>query len=73
MQPGCVNTTELDIKKVCRSQGKPTSSSGACKHVGTGAQKKLNSQNLEELKREVELLKQRLDRRMIKMSKVADA
>uniref|UniRef100_A0ABD2WLJ1 Regulator of G-protein signaling 7 n=1 Tax=Trichogramma kaykai TaxID=54128 RepID=A0ABD2WLJ1_9HYME len=69
--PGCVNTTELDIKKVCRSQGRPTSSSGACQH--SGPLRKLVNRSVDELRHEIELLKLRLDRRIIKISKVAEA
>ncbi|XP_070157040.1 regulator of G-protein signaling 7 isoform X2 [Polyergus mexicanus] len=51
--PGCVNTTELDIKKACRSY----------KSV---VQPKF-------LQKQIETLKDRLDRTVIKVSKVAEA
>ncbi|KAL0276369.1 UNVERIFIED_CONTAM: hypothetical protein PYX00_003958 [Menopon gallinae] len=55
--PGCVNTTETDIKKACRKTAKAE-----------------NSQTcLENLKKQIDSLKDRLDRRNFKMSKVAES
>ncbi|XP_043462739.1 regulator of G-protein signaling 7 isoform X2 [Leptopilina heterotoma] len=77
--PGCVNTTELDIKKACRSH-KPIVK--ASKHLQLGvaggriSPPRTNSmlkQSAESLQRDVDILKQRLDRRIIKISKVAEA
>ncbi|XP_012280355.1 regulator of G-protein signaling 7 [Orussus abietinus] len=77
--PGCVNTTELDIKKACRSQ-KPVPK--ASKHLQLGVAGGRISPPLldgdgalpiESLKKEIEILKQRLGRRNIKVSKVAEA
>ncbi|XP_011500777.1 PREDICTED: regulator of G-protein signaling 7 [Ceratosolen solmsi marchali] len=79
--PGCVNTTELDIKKVCRNQSRPTTSGGrpetstpAFGGAQPSAIRRLNSQrSADDLKKDIELLRQRLDRRITKVSKVADA
>ncbi|EEB17270.1 Regulator of G-protein signaling, putative [Pediculus humanus corporis] len=55
--PGCVNTTESDIKKVCRKITKVES----------------NQSGIDSLKNQILFLKSRLDRRNIKVSKVAEA
>ncbi|KFM63702.1 Regulator of G-protein signaling 7, partial [Stegodyphus mimosarum] len=75
--PGCVNTTEMDIKKACR-MNKPFKSA---KHfqsaVGGGrispsvSEAELNSPQ-DSIKVEIKSLKHRLDRRNVKISKVAD-
>uniref|UniRef100_A0A1B6EHR9 Regulator of G-protein signaling 7 n=3 Tax=Proconiini TaxID=565685 RepID=A0A1B6EHR9_9HEMI len=65
--PGCVNTTELDIKKACRMN----------KTVAAPQQPSSNMANssatVEALNREISLLKTRIDRRNFKMSKVAES
>ncbi|XP_015428717.1 PREDICTED: regulator of G-protein signaling 7 [Dufourea novaeangliae] len=75
--PGCVNTTELDIKKACRSY-KPTSESS--KHVHLGASGRVPSQSgsnvppsVEALRKEIEVLNSILDRPNAKVSKVSEA
>lgn len=78
LQPGCVNTTELDVKKACRSH-KPTLRS--IEHLELGiAGGKISPQSesyitfmIESLEKEIDMLKDRLDRRNIKVSKVAEA
>ncbi|XP_066999200.1 regulator of G-protein signaling 7 [Anabrus simplex] len=76
--PGCVNTTEIDIKKACR-MNKPLKSS---RHLQLGVAGGRISPStseadlgtpLDHLKRHIKMLKQRLDRRNIKVSKVAEA
>ncbi|XP_049783624.1 regulator of G-protein signaling 7 isoform X2 [Schistocerca cancellata] len=76
--PGCVNTTEIDIKKACR-MNKPLKSS---KHLQLGvAGGRISPSTLEtdlatpveHLKRHIAMLRKRLDRRNIKVSKVAEA
>ncbi|XP_014289627.1 regulator of G-protein signaling 7 isoform X2 [Halyomorpha halys] len=59
--PGCVNTTEMDIKKACRMNKHPSG-----KASGSGL-------SLEVLQRELALLKTRLERSNIKISKVAES
>ncbi|XP_055946167.1 regulator of G-protein signaling 7-like isoform X2 [Argiope bruennichi] len=76
--PGCVNTTEMDIKKACR-MNKPIKSA---KHfqsaVGGGrispsiSDAELN-RPLEAIKVEIKHLKNRLERRVIKVSKAAES
>ncbi|CAL1284270.1 unnamed protein product [Larinioides sclopetarius] len=75
--PGCVNTTEMDIKKACR-MNKPIKSA---KHfqsaVGGGrispsvSEAELNSPQ-DSIKVEIQSLKYRLERRNVKISKVSD-
>jgi len=70
-QPGCVNTTEMDIKKVCR-MNRPrhgSSDAGQSKDAVTSKEKSLN---LEELSKQIKSLKYKLDRHSIKISKVAE-
>ncbi|XP_053687207.1 regulator of G-protein signaling 7-like [Sabethes cyaneus] len=62
--PGCVNTTEMDIKKAYR-RGASSLGSGS---AGTAA----NSNPTETMNKTINLLKQRLERRTIKVSKVAE-
>lgn len=75
-QPGCVNTTEMDIKKACRTY-KPISKLG--KHLGmTSTDVPSHSESflmssVESLNKEIEILKARLDRSNIKVSKVSEA
>ncbi|GLG96123.1 RGS7_0 protein [Gryllus bimaculatus] len=76
--PGCVNTTEIDIKKACR-MNKPLKSSRHL-HLGVAGGRISPSTSdaeiatpLEQMKRHIAMLKQRLDRRNIKVSKVAEA
>ncbi|CAK9810827.1 Regulator of G-protein signaling 7 [Anthophora quadrimaculata] len=76
--PGCVNTTELDIKKACRTY-KPISK--PCTHVQLGITSTNVSSNsesctvssIEALNKEIEMLKARLDRSNTKISKVSEA
>ncbi|XP_044018359.1 regulator of G-protein signaling 7 isoform X2 [Aphidius gifuensis] len=76
--PGCVNTTEMDIKKACRTK-KPIKAS---KHSQLGvAGGRISpthtdmpiNRSTEAMKKEIDILRQRLDRRNIKISKVAEA
>ncbi|KAH8411674.1 hypothetical protein KR215_008756 [Drosophila sulfurigaster] len=63
--PGCVNTTEIDIKKAYRR--------GGSSH-GTGSAGASVSKNpVEQLTRIIALRKQKLERRTIKVSKAAEA
>lgn len=77
-QPGCVNTTELDIKKACRSY-KPLSESRKHLYLGIASSRILpNSEShtppsMEVLCKEIETLKARLDRSNTKVSKVSEA
>ncbi|KAJ1527580.1 hypothetical protein ONE63_007543 [Megalurothrips usitatus] len=57
--PGCVNTTEINIKKICSNSTKLMALPAA-----TPAQL---------ISRQIQMLKQRLDRRNIKLSKVAES
>uniref|UniRef100_A0A1B6DTC2 Regulator of G-protein signaling 7 n=2 Tax=Clastoptera arizonana TaxID=38151 RepID=A0A1B6DTC2_9HEMI len=70
--PGCVNTTELDIKKACRmNKCVPLRVNG-----GEGPTSNSNSNTtstVEIINKEINVLKQRLDRRNFKISKVAEA
>lgn len=76
-QPSCVNTTEMDIKKACRTK-KPIKAS---KHSQLGVDggrispthtETPNNRSPESIKKEIDILKQRLDKRNIKISKVAE-
>jgi regulator of G-protein signaling len=77
-QPGCVNTTEVDIKKACRVN-KPFKSSRhlqlgvAGGRISPSASETDLASPTEAIKRHIAMLKQRLDRRNIKISKVAEA
>ena len=62
LQPGCVNTTETDVKNACRSR----------KGVKSMGESSAHSQ-VELLSRQVALLKARLNRTTIKVSKLAEA
>ncbi|XP_026845826.1 regulator of G-protein signaling 7 [Drosophila persimilis] len=63
--PGCVNTTEIDIKKAYRR--------GGSSH-GTGSSGASVAKNpIEQLSRIIALRKQKLERRTIKVSKAAEA
>lgn len=76
--PGCVNTTEIDIKKACR-MNKPIKSN---RHMQLGVAGGRISPSVSEndltnpmntLQREVEMLRKRLERSSMKVSKVADS
>lgn len=77
-QPGCVNTTELDIKKACRSYKSVIQPS---KHLHLGvaggrispSMESNATSSIEFLQKEIESLKERLDKPVIKVSKVAEA
>ncbi|KAK0094588.1 hypothetical protein PV326_010502 [Microctonus aethiopoides] len=77
--PGCVNTTELDIKKACRSKPMIKSSvhykiGVACGRISpTQIDPTCNNPTAEKLQKNIDMFKQRLDRRNIKISKVAEA
>ncbi|XP_022700723.1 regulator of G-protein signaling 7-like isoform X1 [Varroa jacobsoni] len=76
--PGCVNTTEVDIKKACRmNKPKATGSSSGGSTAGTkehSAQTDLlASHPLESLRAEADALRARLDRVNVKTSKVAES
>lgn len=62
--PGCVNTTEMDIKKAYRR--------GATSYGSGTAGASLNNNPIEQYNRLIALRKQKLERRTIKVSKVAD-
>ncbi|XP_065364484.1 regulator of G-protein signaling 7 [Calliphora vicina] len=63
--PGCVNTTEIDIKKAYRR---------GCSSHGTGSAGAAVTKNpIEQLTRIITLRKQKLERRTIKVSKAAEA
>ncbi|XP_043251998.1 regulator of G-protein signaling 7 isoform X2 [Colletes gigas] len=76
--PGCVNTTELDIKKACRNY-KPIPEANKNVQIGANAGKipshsKSNIvSSLEILHKEIEMLNTRLDRPNTKVSKVSEA
>lgn len=73
-----MNTTELDIKKACRTY-KPISRSNKHLQLGLGStQISPHSESyavfsVEALNKEIEMLKSRLDRTNIKVSKVSEA
>ena len=60
---GCVNTTEVDIKKAYRR--------GASTH-GSGSGTSFSSNPIEQITRNIQLMKLKLERRTIKISKVAE-
>uniref|UniRef100_A0A1B6MK51 RGS domain-containing protein n=1 Tax=Graphocephala atropunctata TaxID=36148 RepID=A0A1B6MK51_9HEMI len=64
--PGCVNTTELDIKKACRMNKTVAPQQPSSNTANTTA-------TIEALNREISLLKTRIDRRNFKISKVAES
>ncbi|XP_012539303.1 regulator of G-protein signaling 7 isoform X1 [Monomorium pharaonis] len=76
--PGCVNTTEMDIKKACRSYKSVIQPS---KHLQLGVAggrispsvETSATSSIEFLQKEIETLKDRLDKPVIKVSKVAEA
>lgn len=63
--PGCVNTTEMDIKKAYRH--------GASSHGSGSAGAALNNNPVEQINRLITLRKQKLERRTIKVSKAAES
>ncbi|XP_028969183.1 regulator of G-protein signaling 7 [Galendromus occidentalis] len=64
--PGCVNTTEVDVKKACRmNKNKPTTSGETASSS--------SATPMESLKAEAETLRARLDRVTVKSSKVAES
>ncbi|KAK9751909.1 GGL domain [Popillia japonica] len=76
--PGCVNTTEIDIKKACQ-MNKPIYGIKNTQAAAQGIKMSPSTSDLgsktttENIKRQISMLKMRLDRRNIKVSKVADA
>ncbi|XP_023246159.1 regulator of G-protein signaling 7 [Copidosoma floridanum] len=77
--PGCVNTTERDIKKAYRNQSKSACEEPIYRRTITvfggpaPSNRRTESRTCAELKKEIDHLRNRLDRRVIKVSKVADA
>ncbi|XP_059621105.1 regulator of G-protein signaling 7 [Phlebotomus argentipes] len=63
--PGCVNTTEMDIKKAYRRGGSSS--------LGSGSAGALSNNPVEQMTRTIGLLKQRMERRTIKISKIAES
>lgn len=63
--PGCVNTTEMDIKKAYRR--------GASSHGSGSSGASLSNNPIEQVTRLINLRKQKLERRTIKVSKVAES
>lgn len=63
--PGCVNTTEMDIKKAYRR--------GASSHGSGSSGAAVNSNPIEQINRLIALRKLKLERRTIKVSKVAES
>lgn len=76
--PGCVNTTEIDIKKACR-MNKPMRNNKFLQPGVTGTRISPSTSELETvnpidiIKKQITLLESRLERRNIKVSKVAEA
>lgn len=83
--PGCVNTTEMDVRKIRMNRPKPKQStlsrSGLCSHdynipiiisEDVPSQSYIKS-SIDALKKEITALKIRLERRNIKLSKIAEA
>ncbi|GAB6032314.1 Regulator of G-protein signaling 7 [Chamberlinius hualienensis] len=76
--PGCVNTTEIDIKKACR-MNKPIKSSKhmQCAISGGRISPSVSQEDLSDptlgIHKEIEGLKQKLDRRNVKISKVSES
>ncbi|XP_017771922.1 PREDICTED: regulator of G-protein signaling 7 isoform X2 [Nicrophorus vespilloides] len=69
--PGCVNTTEIDIKKACQIN-KPIHGVKLVPKLSPSSTE-LGIKLVENLKKQVGLMRIRLDRRNIKVSKVAEA
>uniref|UniRef100_A0A8D8U5U1 Regulator of G-protein signaling 7 n=2 Tax=Cacopsylla melanoneura TaxID=428564 RepID=A0A8D8U5U1_9HEMI len=65
--PGCVNTTEVDMKKLHSKKNKSSNMKSLKRDVSATC-----VSHLESIKKEITLLKLRLDRRNIKLSKVAE-
>ncbi len=63
--PGCVNTTEMDIKKAYRR--------GASSHGSGSSGAAVNNNPIEQINRLISLRKMKLERRTIKVSKVAES
>ncbi|XP_063241043.1 regulator of G-protein signaling 7 isoform X2 [Bacillus rossius redtenbacheri] len=72
--PGCVNTTELDIKKACR-MNKPTRLGGGGRplQLGQSASQGELVTPVDTIRKHIAMLSQRLDRRNFKVSKVAES
>ncbi|XP_076062555.1 regulator of G-protein signaling 7-like isoform X2 [Oratosquilla oratoria] len=76
--PGCVNTTEIDIKKACR-MNKPIKSTRHLAHAVAGGRISPSvseadlTNPIETLEQEVDILKQKIDRANFKVSKAAEA
>ncbi|KAG5670072.1 hypothetical protein PVAND_000358 [Polypedilum vanderplanki] len=65
--PNCINTTEVDIKKAYRKGGSSLGSGSS------GSTRVHNNLSVEQLTRHVQMLKLKLERRTIKISKVAES
>ncbi|XP_065165297.1 regulator of G-protein signaling 7 isoform X2 [Atheta coriaria] len=73
--PGCVNTTEIDIKKACQ-MNKPPLQAIKTMQIGpkvSPSTSDTTEKTKENLKKQIVLTKSRLERRNIKVSKVAEA
>nr|CAH7739325.1 unnamed protein product [Callosobruchus chinensis] len=72
--PGCVNTTEIDIKKACQ-MNKTTQSSklGFFNKLSPSTSDLTSHSTMKQLKKQIDNLKSRIDRRNIKVSKAADS
>ncbi|XP_077863456.1 regulator of G-protein signaling 7-like [Saccoglossus kowalevskii] len=75
--PGCVNTTEMDIKKACRLNKPLKTKKQMAYNVPGGRISPSVSESdlrtpIEELQQQIEGLKKRLERRKYKLSKIAE-
>lgn len=72
--PGCVNTTEIDIKKACQIH-KPIHGvkANTAPNLSPSTSNLAQKTTAEQLIKHIELLKSRLDRRNIKISKAAES
>lgn len=77
LQPGCVNTTEIDIKKACQmnkpAQGFKNTHIIGPPRLSPSTSDVKNKASTDNLKKQITVLKSRLERRNIKVSKVAEA
>lgn len=75
--PGCVNTTEVDIKKACRINKPASSSKMQCAVPGGRISPSVSEADLsspaEVLQKRIEFLRGRLERRSAKISTVAES
>lgn len=76
--PGCVNTTELDIKKSCWYKDRTKKSlynNSSPRKIPNDSGDKLSSkkETVESLTKEIDILRQQLERHCLKMSKVCES